>query len=56
MAWNLQLWIFSLSSIAVIAVYLLYLGWGSKQSARHVHASLREDWFEAVSAVAGSEP
>ena len=52
---NLQLWIFSVSSIPVMAMYLLYRGWGSKQSARHVHASLREDWFEAVSALADSE-
>lgn len=49
------IWLFPLANLAVIALYLLHLAWRPGFRARHVHADLREDWFEAMSAQAGSE-
>ena len=48
-------WILTIASIAVLLAYVLHLAWRPGRRARHVHADLREDWFEAVSAQAGTE-
>ncbi|OYU30976.1 MAG: hypothetical protein CFE39_10775 [Comamonadaceae bacterium PBBC2] len=48
-------WIFPIASIATLLAYGLHLAWRSGRRAQHVHADLRADWFNAVSAQAGTE-
>lgn len=48
-------WTLTLASIGVLLAYVLHLAWRPGQRARHVHAALREDWFDAVSAQPGTE-
>ncbi len=50
-----QAWIFTLASMAIITLYLFQLAWRPGRRARHVHAELRQAWFQAVSAQPGSE-
>ena len=44
-----------IANIAVIAVYLMHSAWQPGMRARHIHADLREEWFDAVSSYAGTE-
>ena len=52
-------WIAALITVTVVAAYELRLAWGRRtrsiQISRHAHATLREEWFDAISASPGSE-
>ncbi len=52
-------WVAALATLALLALYELGVGlahcWRPQRMARTAHASLREEWFAAVSAQPGSE-
>lgn len=52
-------WIAALITVTVVAAYELRLAWARRtrsiQISRHAHATLREEWFDAISASPGSE-
>lgn len=51
----LHAWLLPLASIAITLLYGVHLAWRPGRRARHVHSAMREDWFDAVTAQAGTE-
>lgn len=52
---SIQSWLAPAGTLLILASYMLYLLWTPKRAAWRTHASLREDWFDAISAHPGSE-
>ena len=48
-------WIAAAATIAALVAYLLYLALAPHNLAWHTHATLRADWFDAVSTQPGTE-